>query len=64
LKIPAKELRRYSAQPKWQVELRQWNGDVPVFDAGIDVYFNSDGTVQWVRSSYVPGLETLDNGQA
>jgi hypothetical protein len=57
---PAKELRRYSAQPKWQVELRQWNGGVPVFQAGIDVFFNSDGTVQWVRSSYVPGLGTLD----
>jgi hypothetical protein len=60
LKDPVKELKRYSAQPKWQVELRQWNGGFPVFEAGIDLFFNSDGTVQWVRSSYVPGLASLD----
>jgi hypothetical protein len=60
LKEPAKELRRHSAQPDWQVEFGQWNGGVRVFDAGIDVFFYRNGVPQWIRSNYIPGLETLN----
>jgi hypothetical protein len=60
LKDPAKELKRRSAQPGWQVEFRQWNGGVRVFDAGIDVFFTRDGVPEWIRSRYIPGLETFD----
>jgi hypothetical protein len=60
LKDPAKELKRRSAQPDWQVEFRQWNGGVRVFDAGIDVFFTRDGVPDWIRSHYIPGLETFN----
>ena len=60
LQDPAKELKRRSAQPGWQVEFRQWNGGVRVFDAGIDVFFTRDGVPDWIRSRYIPGLDALD----
>jgi hypothetical protein len=57
---PAKQLTRRSAQPGWQVEFRQWNGDARVFDAGIDVFFTRDGVPDWIRSRYVPGLDAFN----
>ncbi len=59
LKNPAKELKRRYAQPNWDVEFRQWNGGVHVFDADIHVSFVR-GVPLWVRSGYIPGLDTLN----
>jgi hypothetical protein len=60
LKDPAKELKRRSAQPGWQVEFTQWNGGVRVFDAGIDVSFYGNGKPQSIASRYIPGLDSLN----
>jgi hypothetical protein len=60
LKDPAKELKRRSAQPDWQVEFRQWNGGVRVFDAGIDVFFTRDGVPDWIRSRYILRLDAFN----
>jgi len=58
LKSPVKELKRRYAQPNWDVEFRQWNGGVRVFDTDIHVSFIS-GVPSWVRSDYIPGLDSL-----
>jgi hypothetical protein len=60
LKDPAKELKRRSAQPGWQVEFTQWNAGVRVFDAGIDVSFYRNGKPLSIASRYVPGLDSLN----
>jgi len=59
LKDPAKELKRRYAQPNWDVEFQQWNGGVRVFDTDIHVSFIR-GIPSWVRSDYIPGLDSLD----
>ncbi|MGA7650870.1 MAG: PepSY domain-containing protein [Terracidiphilus sp.] len=56
---PAKELRRRYAQPDWEVEFTQWNGGVRVFDAEVYVSFIR-GAPFWVRSNYIPGLDSFD----
>lgn len=59
LENPAKELKRRYAQPNWEVEFRQWNGGVRVFDAGIHVSFVR-GVPFCVQSDYIPGLDPLN----
>jgi len=59
LKNPAKELKRRYSQPNWDVEFRQWNGGVRVFEAGIHMSFVR-GVPLWVRSDYIPGLDPLN----
>jgi len=59
LENPAKELKRRYAQPNWDVEFRQWNGGVRVFEAEMHLSFMG-GVPSWVRSDYVPGLDSLD----
>lgn len=59
LENPTKELKRRYAQPNWEVEFSQWNGGVPVFEAGIHVSF-ARGVPFCVQSDYVPGLDSLN----
>lgn len=54
---PPKELKRRYAQPDWDVEFRQWNGGVRVFEAEIHISFG--GAPSWVRSEYIPGLDPV-----
>jgi hypothetical protein len=55
---PPKELKRSYAQPDWDVEFRQWNGGVRVFEAEIHISFIG-GAPSWVRSEYIPGLDPV-----
>jgi len=55
---PPKELKRRYAQPDWDVEFRQWNGGVRVFEAEIHISFIG-GAPSWVRSEYIPGLDPV-----
>jgi hypothetical protein len=59
MKDPARELRRIYAQPDWEVEFSQWNGGIPVFNAEVYLSF-VQGTLSWVRSNYIPGLDSFD----
>jgi hypothetical protein len=58
LENPPKELKRRYAQPDWDVEFRQWNGGVRVFEAEIHISFIG-GAPSWVRSEYIPGLDPV-----
>jgi hypothetical protein len=56
---PSKELKRRYAQPDWDVEFRQWNSGVRVFEAEIHISFIG-GVPSWVRSEYIPGLDPVN----
>ena len=53
------KLDRYTPDPgeMYAVAFDQWNHGVPVFDQGISVTFDAEGSLQLVSTSYSPGLD-------